>query len=115
VPWLLWFLVGKASKTFFSYIEYSSNLLFFKRKRAEFYPMAIKSLDNLTIFVTERMMTALETLTHKNHKEKTISHLYSNTYNQYKIKSPTPGRIRPNRNGFPSPNARCGFATGDAI
>jgi hypothetical protein len=77
--------------------------------------MTIKSLDYLTIFVTERMMTAIETLTHKNHEEKRISHLYSNTYSQYNIKSPAPGRSRPNRNGYPSPNARCGFATGDAI
>jgi|GEM_PF-2317347 len=75
----------------------------------------MKSLNFLTIFATARMMAFLETLTHKPPGKKVIRPLYKNTYDHFKRNSTDHTRTRTNRNGIPSPNARCGFATGDAF
>jgi len=75
----------------------------------------MKSLDHLAILVTARIMTFLETLIRKIPKEKRLNYSYSSTYNHHQKKSTGHERVRLNRNAFPSPNARCGFVTGDAF
>lgn len=74
--------------------------------------MTMKTRDYLAILLTSRLMTSLETAAKKTSRKINIKTINKSTYNHtQRLAAGTTGSI-PERESFPSPNARCGFATG---
>ncbi len=74
--------------------------------------MTMKNRDYLAILLTSRLMTSLETVTKKTSRKISIKPLNKSIYNHNQSLLTGTDRSIPERESFPSPNARCGFATG---
>ncbi|WP_205632839.1 hypothetical protein [Chlorobaculum limnaeum] len=74
----------------------------------------MKTRDYLAIFLTSRLMTSFEAVAKKTSRKNNINNNKISIYKQNQQLTAGTGRSRPEHNGFSSPNARCGFATGDA-
>lgn len=74
--------------------------------------MAMKTRDYFAILLTSRLMTSLETAAKKTSRKIVIKSTNKGTYSDNQRLAAGTGGSIPERESFPSPNARCGFATG---
>ena len=74
--------------------------------------MVLKIRDYLAILPTSRLLTFLETVAKKTSRKIYITAIDKSAYNQTQRVRAGTGEGIHERESFPSPNARCGFATG---
>lgn len=76
--------------------------------------MTMKTRDYLTILATTQLVTSLETFSKKRTHNNTTKHLKVVCYSDNASSSTICACTDFEQNRNPSPNVRCGFATGDA-
>jgi len=76
--------------------------------------MTMKTRDYLTILATTQLATSLEAFSKKRTRNNTIKHLKVISYINNTESSTICQSTCPEQNRTPSPNSRCGFATGEA-
>lgn len=75
--------------------------------------MAMKNRDYLTLLATTHLAKSLEEFTKNLSHKKTVKHINIISYKDEKGSANTLDKTPPECSRLPSPNERCGFATGN--